>query len=90
VTRPRRRRWPRHACPLCAEPRFNQGLPPTIPLVIPTYWSAETALAVFELVDEIRNIILAVYSAEIQKAARQQCQSLHAEDAVIPDDELPF
>jgi len=90
VTKPRRRRWPRHACPLCAEPRFNHRLPPTIPLAIPTYWSAETALAVFELVDEIRDIVLAVYRPDIQEAARQQCQPSHAEKPVIPDDELPF
>ena len=90
MTKPRRRRWPRHACPLCAEPRFNHRLPPTIPLAIPTYWSAETALAVFELVDEIRDIVLAVYRPDIQEAARQQCQPSHAEKPVIPDDELPF
>ena len=90
MTKPRRRRWPRHACPLCAEPRFNHGLPSTIPLGIPTYWSAETALAVFELVDEIRDIILAVYSTDIQEAARQQCQPSHAEKPFVPDDELPF
>jgi hypothetical protein len=50
----------------------------------------ETALAVFELVDEIRDVILAVYSSQIQEAARQQSQQAHAENAVIPDDELPF
>ncbi len=90
MTKPRRRRWPRHACPLCAEPRFNQGLPPTIPTGIPTYWSAETAFAVFELVDEIRDIILAVYSRDIQEMARQEYQPSDAEMTVIPDDELPF
>ncbi len=90
MTKPRRRRWPRHACPLCAEPRFNHGLPPTIPLGIPTYWSVETALAVFELVDEIRDVILAAYSTQIQEAGSQQSQQAHAENAVIPDDELPF
>ncbi len=90
MSKPRRRRWPRHACPLCAEPRFNPGLPPTIPLGVPTYWSAETALAVFELIDEIRDIILAVYTNDIQEAARQQCQPASAESAAITDDELPF
>jgi hypothetical protein len=90
VTRPRRRRWPRHACPLCAEPRFNPGLPPTIPLGVPTYWSAETALAVFELLDEVRDIILAVYTNDIQEAARQQCQPASPENTAITDDELPF
>jgi hypothetical protein len=90
VTKPRRRRWSRHTCPLCAEPRFNHGLPPTIQLGVPTYWSTETALAVFELIDQIRDIILAVHGAEIQDAYRRECQPSGAEIPVIPDDEIPF
>jgi hypothetical protein len=90
MTKPRRRRWPRHACPLCAEPRFNHSLPPTIPLGIPTDWSEETALAVFELVDQIRDIILAIYCTQIQDAYRREYQPPPTEKPVIPDDELPF
>jgi hypothetical protein len=60
------------------------------PTRYPDTLSAETALAVFELVDEIRDIILAVYRTEIQEAARQRCQPSHAEKAVIPDDDSPF
>ncbi len=90
MIKPKRRRWPRHACPLCAEPRFNHALPPTIPLGVPTYWSAETALAVFDLVDQIRDIILALHGAEIQDAYRRERQPSWTEKPVIPDDEIPF
>ncbi len=90
MTKTRRRRWPRHACPLCAEPRFNHALPPTIPLGVPTYWSAETALAVFELVDQIRDIILAVHGNEIQDAYRRERQPSGTDIPVIQDDEIPF
>jgi hypothetical protein len=71
MTKQKRRKQSRHRCPLCAEPRPNIGLPIAIPLGIPTYWSPEAALAIFEFVDGMRDIILAVYGIHIQDAARQ-------------------
>jgi hypothetical protein len=86
----RRRRQSRHPCPLGTEPRPNPGLPLTIPFGIPTYWSHEEALAIFEFVDKMRDIILAVYGTHIQDAARQRGQSALTERVIIPDNELPF
>ena len=90
----RRPRRPKNAGPICAEPRGQRNLPLTVPFGIPTYWSPEEALAFFEFVDEIRDIILAVYWSNIQDAARKQYQSPSADPPagriVIPDDELPF
>jgi hypothetical protein len=90
MSKHKRRKQLRHACPLCAEPRPNPGLPIAIPFGIPTYWSPEAALAIFELIDEMRDIILAVYRTNIQDAAQQQCQSPTIDRVVIPDDELSF
>jgi hypothetical protein len=90
VTRHKRRKQSRYRCPLCARPRPNTGLPIAIPFGIPTYWSPEAALAIFEFVDELRDIILGVYGTHIQDAARQRCQSAPSEWVIIPDDELPF
>ncbi len=90
MTKQKRRKQTRRACPLCAEPRPNPGLPLTIPFGIPTYWSPDTALAIFEFVDEMRDIILAVYASQIEDAARQRWPSPPTRPAVIPDDELPF
>ena len=73
-----------------AEPRTNTGLPTAIPFGIPTYWSPEAALAIFEFVDEMRDIILGVYGTHIQDAVRQRGQSALTERVIIPDDELPF
>ena len=90
MTKHQRRKQSRHRCPLCAEPRPHSGLPITIPFGIPTYWSPETALAIFEFVDEMRDIILGVYGTDIQDAARQRCrQSAPTEPVIIQDDELP-
>ena len=60
------------------------------PIRHPNYWSPEAAPAIFEFVDEMRDIILAVYGTPIRDAARQRCQSAPTERVIIPDDELPF
>ena len=90
MTKPTRRKQSRHRCLLCAEPRPNSGLPLTIPFGIPTYWSPEAALAIFEFVDEMRDIILAVYATQLEDAARERWQSTPDDRVVITDDELPF
>ncbi len=86
----KRRKKTRNPCPLCDGPRPNPGLPLTAPFGIPTYWSPGAALAVFEFLDEMRDIILAVYATQIQDAARERWQTPPADPVVIPDDELPF
>ena len=92
TTKRRQRHDPRiqDRAPIRARAPHSAGLPHAIPLPIPTYWTPEQAIAVFELVDEIRDIILAAYTNDIQEAARQQCQPASAESAAITDDELPF
>jgi hypothetical protein len=90
MSKRKRRKQLRRACPLCAEPRPNRGLPVTVPFGIPTYWSPETALAIFEFIDEMRDIILAVYDTHLQDAAREQWQSPLADRVTIQDDELSF
>jgi hypothetical protein len=90
MSKHKRRKQLRHACPLCAEPRPKRGLPLNIPFGIPTYWSPEAALAIFELIDEMRDIILAVYDTRLQDAVREQQRAPPADRVAIPDDELPF
>jgi hypothetical protein len=48
------------------------GLPPTVQIHIPTYWTPEQAAAVFDLVDEIREKIWAVYGLHIQDEIQRQ------------------
>ena len=90
MTKHKRGKQSRRPCPLCAEPRPNPGLPLTIPFGIPTYWSPEAALAIFEFINEMRDIILAVYATHIEDAARKRWQAPPDDRVVIPDDELPF
>jgi hypothetical protein len=63
---------------------------PTIAFGIPTYWSPETTLAIFEFIDEMRTVILAVHGTHIQDEARRQGKAPPADRVIIPDDELPF
>jgi hypothetical protein len=63
------------------------GLPLTFNFAIPTYWTPEQALAVFELLDDLRDQIGAHYSVQLFELSRQQ--HLHASsdcsDANIDD-----
>ncbi|MGD0107717.1 MAG: hypothetical protein ABSC06_27320 [Rhodopila sp.] len=90
MSKPTRGKPSRRTCPLCAEPPHHGGLPTAIPFGIPTYWSPDAALTIFEFINEMRDIVLAVYRTDIQDAARQRCQFTPAEPVAIPDDELPF
>jgi len=90
MTKDKRRKRRRNACPICAEPRHEPGLPLTVPLSIPTYWSPDEALAIFQLLDEMRLLIAAIYGTRLTEAARQQYHTTPADPVLIPDEELPF
>jgi len=42
-------------------------------LEIPDYWTPEQALAVYELLDDLRERILSRYEAQIMDALREAC-----------------
>jgi hypothetical protein len=48
------------------------GLPLTINFNIPAHWTPEQALAVFELLDDLRNQIGAHYSVQLFEISREQ------------------
>jgi hypothetical protein len=43
---------------------------------IPDYWTPEQALAVYELLDSLRECILSRYHAQITDAYREQCMPI--------------
>jgi hypothetical protein len=47
----------------------------TIPFAIPAYWTPEQALAVIELLDDLRELIWAHYGVQVIDAAREQHMS---------------
>ncbi len=47
---------------------------------IPATWTPEQALAVFELLDEIKDKIWALYSCRLQDLLQEQQQSSRADD----------
>ena len=64
--------------------KTSNGLPLTIPLEIPAYWTPEQAFAVVELLDDLRDRIWAHYSAQLLDQYREQYGSAdrdHTDDA---------
>ena len=61
-TPPDRPQLPEHLCPLTVE--------------IPRSWTPEEALAVFELIDDLRDKVWALYNLQLQNLLRRQCAPL--------------
>lgn len=56
----------------------------TIPFAIPAYWTPEQALAVVELLEDLRGLIWSHYGAQLFEAYREQSASLRIDTS--PDD----
>ena len=76
--------------PLRARPPHSAGLPHAILIPIPTYWTPEQAIAVFELVDDLRETIWSIYQTNLQDLTRQQRQSPPIDRIEIDDNDPPF
>jgi hypothetical protein len=69
--------------------KSKTSLPFTIPVQIPTCWTPEQALAVFEMVDDLRHAIWRCYELELLIEYRKQRKQ--AADCAEQDfDDLPF
>jgi len=63
----------------------------TIPFAIPAYWTPEQALAVVELLEDLRDLIWSHYGAQLHEEHREQCGSSHQFDTPPEDpDDLSF
>src|ERR1700716_4318878 len=63
---------PRSQTMIADQPEPPPGLPLTVNFKIPAYWTPEQALAVFELLDDLRDQIGAHYSVQLFELSRQQ------------------
>jgi hypothetical protein len=75
------------------QPEPRHGLPLTINFEIPAYWTPEQALAVFELLDDLREQIGAHYSVQLFELSREQhlhATTTGAEDADTEVDDQSF
>ena len=64
------------------------GLQPTL-LTIPDHWNPEIALAVFELIDDLRDQIWSRYGQAIQDELRRQIEGGHdGDDTTLLNDEI--
>jgi hypothetical protein len=70
--------------------KASTGLPLTIALQIPTYWTPDQAFAVFELVTDLRDAIWQCYSLQLIEEYRDQLQPAAAEPADKALGDPPF
>ena len=66
------------------------GLPLTIALQIPTYWTPEQAFAVCELVTDLRDAIWQCYGLQLIEEYRDQLQPAAVDRADQPNGDPPF
>jgi hypothetical protein len=71
---------------IAEQPKSPPGLPLTINFNIPAYWTPEQALAVFELLDDLRKQIGAHYSLQLFEISREQ--NLHVSTDDVADTEV--
>jgi hypothetical protein len=59
--------------------------------VLPTYWTPEQALAVFEILDELRDQLWDLYGSQIQQAMREdQGATSPTPRGALDQRDLPF
>ena len=62
-----------------------------IAFILPDDWTPEQALAVFELLDDLRELIWTHYQIPIQDLLREQCTSLASpDDSITGTRDPPF
>ena len=59
-------------------------------LEIPDYWTPEQALAVYELLDDLRELILSRYDLQIMDAVREECAPSAPPDPSGPSSDRDF
>ena len=57
---------------------------------IPDYWTPEQALAVYELLDDLRELILSRYDLQIMDAVREECAPSAPPDPSGPSSDRDF
>jgi hypothetical protein len=62
----------------------------TIPFAIPAYWTPEQALAVVELLEDLRNLIWSHYGAQLLEEYREQSASLQIDTSSDDPDGRSF
>jgi hypothetical protein len=75
-----------------ADIAFAQHRAAAKPITLPTHWSPEQAVAVFEILDELREQVWARYGLQIQQALRDECDTADpaAGGMEIDDADVPF
>jgi len=72
-------------------PQLPSGLAIGLPFTVPADWTAEQALAVFELLGDLRELVWSHYQLPLQNLIREQRQAFPPVDGTMPEnDDPPF
>ena len=72
-------------------PQLPSGLAIGLPFTVPADWTAEQALAVFELLGDLRELVWSHYQLPLQNLIREQRQAFPPVDGTMPEDvDTPF
>ena len=72
-------------------PQLPSGSAIGLPFTVPADWTAEQALAVFELLGDLRELVWSHYQLPLQNLIREQRQAFPPVDGTMPeDDDTPF
>ena len=71
--------------------QYRGGLPTHLPFALPATWSPEQALAVVELLDDLRARLVQHYGLALHTLLREHYGDTHdTDDRAIPIDDPPF
>lgn len=62
----------------------------SLTVAIPRTWTPEEALAVFQLINDLRDTLWALYSDQLQALLREQCANKGCDDSDNARDEAAF
>ena len=72
-------------------PQLPSGLAHGLPFTVPADWTAEQALAVFELLGDLRELVWSHYQLPLHDIIREQRQALPAvDDSILGGGDPPF
>ena len=70
-------------------PQLPSGLAHGLPFTVPADWTTEQALAIFELLGDLRELVWSHYQLPLQNLIREQRQAFPPTGGTTPEDDDP-
>lgn len=60
------------------------------PIKLPDYWTSQQAVAVFELVEEVREALLSQYQLQIREQLKSERSTDYDTEPLFEESDIPF